>query len=69
MQILSFKYFSHFPQKTGFDISCKGDNLHEMSNPIFWEKEEQYINLSSAELAKRVVKVYTWVHTVLSYVQ
>ena len=34
--------FLIFPQKTGFDISCKlspnGDNLHEMSKPVFWEK-------------------------------
>ena len=26
-----------------------GDNLHEMSNPIFWEKKKKIINLSSAE--------------------
>ena len=34
------KYFSfYFSQKIGFDISCKiGDNLHEMSKPIFLEK-------------------------------
>ena len=36
--------FSYFPQKTRFDISCKlqivstGDNLHEMSKHVFWEK-------------------------------
>ena len=32
------KYLS---QKKGFDISCNlsnADNLHEMSDPIFWEK-------------------------------
>ena len=30
-----------------------GDNLHEMSNPVFWEKIKKYIvNLSSAELAQ-----------------
>ena len=34
------------------------DNMHEMSNPIFWEKvREHIINLSSAELAQRVVMV------------
>ena len=32
------------------------DNLHEMSNSIVWEKQENII-LSSAELAQRVVKV------------
>ena len=30
-----------------------GDNLHELSNPVFWET----MNLSSAELAQRVGKV------------
>ena len=38
-------------QKTGPDISCElspwiislGDNSSEMSNPIFWEKEEKYV--------------------------
>ena len=37
------KYFSFFSQETVYDISCKlspmdGDNLHEMSNPVFWEE-------------------------------
>ena len=31
------KYFLYFPQKTGFDISCRL-SLYEMSNPVFWEK-------------------------------
>ena len=26
-----------------------GDSLHEMSNPIYWEKQEKYLNMSSAE--------------------
>ena len=31
-----------------------GDNLQEMSNPVFWEKKKKnIINLSSAELAQR----------------
>ena len=35
--------FFLFSQKTVFDISCKllqivGDNLREMSKPVFWEK-------------------------------
>ena len=34
-----------------------GDNLHEMSNPVFWEKNKKNINsLSSAEL-QRVVTI------------
>ena len=28
--------------KTGFDVSCNGDNLHEMSNHVFLEKLELY---------------------------
>ena len=34
-----------------------GDNLHEMSNLVFLENNKNIINLSSAEFAKRVVKV------------
>ena len=31
----TLKYFSYFPQKTGFDTSYNlGDNLHELSKPI-----------------------------------
>ena len=33
-----FEVFFLFSQKIGFDISCK---LHEMSKPIFWEKENE----------------------------
>ena len=55
------KYFSDFSQETGFDISCKlsaVEILHEMSNPIFWEKDEKNtISLSSAEFAHTVVNV------------
>ena len=35
-----------------------GDNLHEISNPVFRENLIKSINVS-AELAKRVVKVKT----------
>ena len=39
-------------------IVSNGDNLHEMSIPVFLEKKKKnIINLSSAELAPRVVKV------------
>ena len=35
-----------------------GDNLHEMSDPVFWKKiRKNIINLSSAELAQRVLNV------------
>ena len=38
-------------------IVSNGDNLHEMSNPVFREIKKKIINLSSAELVKGVVKV------------
>ena len=52
--------FLFFPEV--FDISCKlsrGETLHEVSNPIFWEKNQKRIRFSSAELAQRVVLVKT----------
>ena len=33
------------------------DNFHEQLKPIFWEKLKKHYNLSSDELAQRVVKV------------
>ena len=30
-------------------IVSNGDNLHEMSNPVFWEKLNNITNLLSAE--------------------
>ena len=30
-------------------IVSLGDNLQEMSNPVLMEKQEKYVNLSSAE--------------------
>ena len=38
-------------------IVSNGDNLLEISNPVFWEKSEKLTNMSSAELAQRVIKV------------
>ena len=34
-----------------------GDNLHEMSNHVFWENKKYVTYLSSAEFAQRVVMV------------
>ena len=55
------KYFSYFSQKTGFDISCKLSPLETICMKcqiLFSGKNKKNINyLSSAELAKRVVKV------------
>ena len=31
--------------------------MHEMAKPIFWENKKNIINLSSAELAQRMVMV------------
>ena len=69
----NFEIFSHFSHEIGFDISCKlfptfGDNLHGISNLIFfWEKIEKYqfvisplkknINWSSAEFAHSILSV------------
>ena len=46
-------------QDLTFHTVSSGDSLHEMSNPIFSKKKEKknITNLSSAELAQRVVKV------------
>ena len=42
-------------------IVSNGDNLHEMSNPVCWEKNKKsIIDLLSAELAQGVVKVKYW---------
>ena len=54
--------FSYFSQKIRIDISCKlspsiGDNLHEMSIPVFLRKTKKSTILSSAELAQRVLNV------------
>ena len=37
-------------------IVSSGDNLHEISGPVFWEKYELIMNLWSAEFA-HIVKV------------
>ena len=55
-----FKIFSYFSQKTGFGISCKVSPLETLCmicQIMFSEKNKKNINLSSAELAQRVVKV------------
>ena len=53
------KYFSYFSQEKGFDISCKLSPLETIfmkCQILFSGKyKKNIINLSSAELAKRVV--------------
>ena len=44
--------FYHFMQTV-----IKGNSLHEISNPVLMANKKNIINLSSAELAWRVVKV------------
>ena len=46
--------FWHFMQ-----IVSYGDNLHGMSNPVFWEKYEKYFRLSSAEIFTQNAKHLT----------
>ena len=54
------KYFNYFSKKIGFDISSKGDNVHEISNPVFWKKRRKINVLSSvSEFNHRVVKFQT----------
>ena len=44
-------FFSYFSQKTVlFHISYNGDNLHEMSNPVFWKQNVK--NISKCHLLK-----------------
>ena len=51
-------FFSYFRLKTGFDI---GENLHEISKPVFWEKIRKIIQnvISwSAEIITQHAKHY-----------
>ena len=53
-------FFSYFPQKTGFDISCKLSPVETvcMKHQILISgKNRKNINLLSAELAQREIKV------------
>ena len=36
-------------------IVSNEDNLHEMSNPVFWENKKNVMNMSSAESLLRVL--------------
>ena len=42
--------FLIFPRKQDLIFQANlGDSLHEMSNPVFWEKYEKYFKMSYAE--------------------
>ena len=56
MQITLCKYFSYFSQKTGFNISRKLTSM-KCQNPFSEKNKKNIINLSSAELALRVLKI------------
>ena len=43
----------HFMQIVSLGL---GDNLHEMSKPIFWKKEENCFKLSSTEIITQHAK-------------
>ena len=44
-------------------VSLGGDNLHEMSRPVFWKKNKKnIISLSFAECAERIVKINIIIH-------
>ena len=54
------EYFSYFSQKTTFDISCKLSTVKTICMKcqiLFSWKNKKNINLSSAKLDQRVVKV------------
>ena len=54
------KYFSYFSEKTDFDISCKLSPMETVCikcQILFSRENKKNINLPSAELAQRVVKV------------
>ena len=38
-------------------IVSNGHNLHEMSDPVFWEIKKKYIYILAAAFAHRVAKV------------
>ena len=64
------KCITYFFQKTGFDISCKLSSMETSCMKcqiLFSEKNKKNItNLSSADLAQRVVKVKLKLRTPLS---
>ena len=45
----TMKYFflSYFPRKQVLTFQMDGENLHNLSNPVFWKKWEKYFKLSS----------------------
>ena len=56
-----FEIVFYFPQKTGFDISCKSSPMDTICTkcqiPFSGKNKKNIVNLLSAELAQRVIKV------------
>ena len=49
----SWYYFQFFPENriwSFLQTVSIGENLYEMSNPVFWEKQEKYFKISSDEM-------------------
>ena len=51
------QFISNIPHRQFMQIASNGDNLYEMSDLISGKNKKNITNLSSAELAQRVVKV------------
>ena len=49
-----FFFFLFITKKTGFDVSCSGDNLHEVQIMFSWKNEK---NISKCHLLKIVHRV------------
>ena len=41
-------------KKTGFDISCNGDNLHEMQILFSWKNDKKYFKMSVENFTQNV---------------
>ena len=54
--LLKFFLYKLFKLKISWMPETIPDNLHEMSNPVFWEIRKNILNLSSAKFVHRVVK-------------
>ena len=48
--------FLFFPQNKTRQFMETGDNLHEMTNPVFWNDKKKYFEMSSAEKISKSAK-------------
>ena len=54
----SFSFFFLFiTKKTGFDVSCSGDNLHEVQKMFSWKNEKNISNCGLLKIVPRVLSV------------